>query len=220
MSGVIRIFHENNAFFLGRFGKHAVVLCMCSMGGSGRDSAQIVTGEVLRFWRPSALILVGVAFGRDTERQKIGDVLVSEQIIPYEPERVGSESTVPRGQALLPGVRLYNSFRNADIDWCFRNPNGLLCAPHFGPILSGQKLIDNSDFKSCFFEKHPNAIGGEMEGVGVATCAEREKCEWILVKAICDWADGKKTDDHHGFAAASAVSFICHVLSQPGAVQD
>ena len=107
-----------------------------------------------------------------------------------------------------------------DVDWCFRNPNGLLCAPHFGPILSGEKLIDNSDFKSCFFEKHPNAIGGEMEGVGVATCAEREKCEWILVKAICDWADGKKTDDHHGFAAASAVSFICHVLSQPGAVQD
>jgi hypothetical protein len=42
---VIRLFHENNAFFLGRLGNHPVVLCMCSMGASGRDSAQIVTGS-------------------------------------------------------------------------------------------------------------------------------------------------------------------------------
>ncbi len=57
-----------------------------------------------------------------------------------------------------------------------------------------------------------------MEGVGVATCAERAKHEWILVKAICDWADGEKdkTDSDHGFAAASAVSFVQHVLSQTG----
>ena len=162
--------------------------------------------------------MVGIAFGRDSERQKIGDVLISERIIAYEPERVGSESTIPRGQQFLPGIRLYNSFRNADIDWSFRDPKGLPCALHFGPILSGEKLIDNPDFKSGLFEKHPNAIGGEMEGVGVTSCAEREKHEWILVKAICDWADGDKTDNHHGFAAASAVGFVQHVLGQPGAV--
>ena len=98
-AGIIRLFHKNNAFFLGRLGIHPVVLCMCSMGASGRDSAQIVAGEAIRFWKPSALIMVGIAFGRYPERQKIGDVLISEQIIPYEPERVGSESTIPRGQA-------------------------------------------------------------------------------------------------------------------------
>ncbi len=137
---------------------------------SGRDSAQIVTGEVLRFWKPSALIMVGIAFGRDSQRQRIGDVLISERIIAYEPERVGSESTISRGQQFLPGIRLFNSFRNADMDWSFRNPNGLPCALHFGPMLSGEKLIDNPEFKSRLFEKHPTAIGGEMEGVGVASC--------------------------------------------------
>src|SRR5207249_4085324 len=152
---------------------------------SGRDSAQIVTGEALRYWKPLALIMVGIAFGRNRERQKIGDVLISERIIAYEPQRVGLGSTIPRGQQFQPGARLYNSFRNADIDWCFRDPNGLLCTPHFGPILSGEKLIDDPDFKSRLFEMHPNAIGGEMEGVGMVTCAERVKCEWILVKAIC-----------------------------------
>ncbi len=181
-AGVIRLFYENNTFFLGCLGNQSVVLCMCSVGASGRDSAQIVTGEALRFWGPSALIMVGIAFGRGSERQKIGDVLVSERIIAYEPQRVGSESTISRGQEFLPGTRLYHSFRNADMDWSFRDPNGLACAVHFGPMLSGEKLVDNPDFKSGLFEKHRSAIGGEMEGVGVATCAEREKNEWILVK--------------------------------------
>jgi nucleoside phosphorylase len=79
-------------------------------------------------------------------------------------------------------------------------------------------LVDNPDFKGRLFQTYPNAIGGEMEGVGVAASAEREKCEWILVKAICDWADGEKTDQHQGFAAASAVSFVQHLLSQSGVI--
>jgi predicted Zn-dependent protease len=53
-----------------------------------------------------------------------------------------------------------------------------------------------------------------MEGVGVAACAERVRTEWILVKAICDWADGAKTDNHQAFAAASAVSFVKHVVTR------
>jgi nucleoside phosphorylase len=68
------------------------------------------------------------------------------------------------------------------------------------------------------FERHPYAIGGEMEGVGLAAAAERERCEWILVKGICDWADGEKSDNHQGFAAASCVSLVRHVLSQPGVI--
>lgn len=216
--GVIRVFHENNTFFLGRLGRHAVVLCMCSAGASGRDSAQIVTAEVLRFWKSAALIMVGIAFGRGPDRQKIGDVLVSERIIAYEPERIGSAATITRGQEFLPSARLYNSFRNADVDWCFRDPTGSNCTPHFGSLLSGEKLIDDPSFKTQLFEKHPTAIGGEMEGVGVAACAMRQKRDWILVKSICDWADGMKSDLHQGFAAAAAVSFVRHVLSQAGTV--
>jgi len=57
-----------------------------------------------------------------------------------------------------------------------------------------------------------------MEGVGLAASAERERQEWILVKAICDWADGQKTDEHQEFAAASAVSFVQHLLNQSGVI--
>jgi nucleoside phosphorylase len=218
LAAIARVFHANNTYFLGRLGQYSVVLCLCSMGSSGRDSSQIVTSEVIRFWKPAALIMVGIAFGRDPNRQAIGDVLVSDRIIAYEPEKVG-ESAIPRGQQFLAGPRLFNRFRDATVDWSFRNPGGVLCTRYLGPILSGEKLIDNLDFKSGLFRAHPNALGGEMEGAGFAAAADREKCEWIVVKGICDWADGNKDDQHQGFAAASALSLVQHVLSQPGVLK-
>lgn len=210
--------HENNTYFVGRLGEYPVVLCMCAMGASGRDSAQIVTGEVIRFWKPSAVVMVGIAFGKDPERQRIGDVLISERIIAYEPERVGVEASVLRGHHFVAGARLLDRFRNFTVGWEFRDPTGGQCVTRTGAILSGEKLVDNPNFKALLFERHPYAIGGEMEGVGLAAAAERERCEWILVKGICDWADGEKSDNHQGFAATSSVSLVRHVLSQPGVI--
>lgn len=212
--GLVRTFHENNTYFLGALGKYKVALCMSAMGGSGRDSVQTVCGEAIRFWRPEGLIMVGIAFGRSRDHQRIGDVLVSERIIAYEPQRVGPVASVPRGPHFHPGVRLFDRFRNADTDWAFRGPTGVACSLHFGPILSGEKLIDAPAFKASLFETYPNAIGGDMEGYALAATADREKCEWILAKGICDWADGEKSDLHQGFAAAAAVSYVRHVLSQ------
>ena len=34
-----------------------------------------------------------------------------------------------------------------------------------------------------------------MEGTGVYAAAYRNKVDWILVKAICDWADGNKDQE-------------------------
>jgi len=180
---VIQVFHENNTFFVGRLGVFPIVLCMCEMGSSGRDSAQIVAAEAIRVWQPKAIILVGIAFGRDRMRQKIGDVLVADRIISYEPSRIGTEQTIPRGPEYCVTAMLLNRFRNA-IDWSFLDPSGVPCGMHVGPVLSGEKLVDNSDFKDKLFAEYRNAVGGEMEGIGLSSAAERARCEWNLVKGI------------------------------------
>ena len=73
-----------------------------------------------------------------------------------------------------------------------------------------------------------------MEGVGLYTAAHSEKVDWILVKAISDFADGNKAshnirkltaenDDkvtrktshkkrHQEIAAKNAAQFVIHVL--------
>ena len=42
------------------------------------------------------------------------------------------------------------------------------------------------------------------------------KVEWILVKAICDWADGNKNDNAQSLAAGNAADFVRHVIQLGG----
>ena len=190
------------------------------MGSVGRDAALAVTADLLRDWRPKAVIMVGIAFGRNQDSQSIGDVLVADRLIAYEPARVSPGDQTPRGHHAQAGTKVLNRLRHA-IGWAFNGPTGIRCRLHIGPVLSGEKLIDNAEFKAELFSRYGSAIGGEMEGAGLAAAAGRANCEWAIVKGICDWADGNKRNSHResdqGFAAAAAVSLVKQVLTQPGA---
>lgn len=80
---------------------------------------------------------------------------------------------------------LFNRFRNV-IGWNFTAPGSRQCGFLAGRILSGEKLVDNPEFKQTLFERFPAAIGREMKGAGVAAAAERKRREWIVVEPICD----------------------------------
>jgi nucleoside phosphorylase len=214
---VLQVFEGSNTYFVGRLGATNVVLVLSAMGSVGRDASTIVTTELIEHWKPHAVVMVGIAFGKDSEKQMIGGVLVSERIISYEPQRLGAFENHNRGEEHKSSTILLNRFRNV-LGWDFRNPSGRPCAHQIGPILSGEKLVDNADEKAELFSRYPTAIGGEMEGAGFAAAAERKKCEWIVLKAICDWGDGTKQKHHQAFAAAAAVSLLKHVLDQAGAL--
>ncbi len=58
-----------------------------------------------------------------------------------------------------------------------------------------------------------------MEGAALSVAARHYKVDWILVKAICDWADGNKSqskEQRQKKAALNAVLFTIHVLKQGG----
>ena len=100
----------------------------------------------------------------------------------------GQEVIKPRGDRPQASTRLLDRFRASIFDW--KGPK-----VHFGLILSGDKLINNKDYRDKLLRIEPEAIGGEMEGTGVYAAAYRNKVDWILVKAICDWADGNKDQE-------------------------
>lgn len=214
---VLQVYCGKNTCYVGRLGIADIVLYMVASGSIGRDASLIVTAEIIESWRLAAVIMVGIAFGKDSAKQNIGNVLVSDRVIPYEPERIGEASRENRGIEISAGTVLLNRFRNI-LGWKFQAPNGRACGFQAGPLLSGEKLVDNLEFRSSLFKRYPTAIGGEMEGAGVAAAAARKGCEWILVKAICDWGDGRKTKVHQGFAAAASVSLTEHLLNQAGAL--
>jgi nucleoside phosphorylase len=187
--------------------------------GSGGSLKTIETAiEALSPW---AVIMVGIAFGFDPANQRIGDILISEQIQDYDPERVGSGSgKYPRGNRVRASAQLLSSFiaHQYYLSENWPNPPKI----YQGLILSGSKLVDDEDFRNHLLAIAPEAIGGEMEGVGLYEAASSKHTDWLLVKAISDWADGKKhvnKKEYQRLAAENAARFTINVLKDGGFIR-
>ena len=176
---------------LGLHGGMRVVHRVCKQGQAEFQSA---TQDAVHALQPRAIIAVGIAFGVNPSVQRIGDVLVSEFVRAYELGRVGANGVIaPRGgkqqasSCLYQRVLLLDHRQKADSDASLLWPE-----LRFGTLLSGDKLVDNLNYRNSLLQLEPEAIGGEMEGVGLHIGADRHKVDWLIVKAICDWADGNK----------------------------
>jgi nucleoside phosphorylase len=209
---ILLVYSGPETYYLGKFGAYNTVVTKCRMGAIGDGSVILATEQAQRLWNPKAIIMVGIAFGKDPTKQKIGDVLVASQIISYEQQRVG-EDIIYRGSIPPSNTILLNRFENVQ-NWQFARPDGSYCSLIVGSILSGEKLVDNPDFKATLFQQFPQAVGGEMEGAGLCAASGRVGTAWILVKSICDWGDGKKHKKHQQLAAATAANLVHYVLSQ------
>lgn len=217
-TNVLKVSTETQVFRLGLFGVYKAVHVQCDMGLGGRDSSILATYDAIKAWKPKAVIMVGIAFGRDSSKQNIGDVLVSDSIVHYEPARVGNV-LIPRGIIPQSGLVLSNRFKNK-IDWDFKLFTGKMSKIRIGQLLSGEKLVDDYEYKEKLFKQFPNAIGGEMEGAGVcAACLRADINEWIIVKGICDWGDGQKVDFYQGAAAEAAATLCLEILSEEEAFE-
>jgi hypothetical protein len=103
---------------------------------------------------------------------------------------------------------LINHFKSANLLW-----KG--AKVRFGVVLTGEKLVDNVDFRDQLRGFELEAIGGEMEGAGLYVACQDKKVDWILVKAICDWGDGNKAQDKDArqqTAAQNAAAFVLEGL--------
>ncbi|HWS36433.1 MAG TPA: hypothetical protein VN408_27325 [Actinoplanes sp.] len=196
-----------------------VRLTQTEMGSGGPSGSTLTVTEAIRALDPGAVVMVGIAFGIDEDRQRLGDVLVSQQLLAYELQRVGTRGNrqrlVPRGDRVSPSPRLLDRCRTAAVTW-------RECDVHFGLIVSGDKLVDNLAFRAGLVDlAGGEAQGGEMEGAGLYAAAHRNKVDWIVIKAICDWADGTKEVERTGrqaLAARNAANFLSHLLGQGGLV--
>ena len=202
---------------LGIVGDATIYMIQTEMGSGGPSGSLLTVQEAINTLSPAAVIMVGIAFGVNEEKQQIGDVLVSQQLWLYDLKRVGTDAhgemhISPRGDRPSASSRLLDRFRSGKIDW-----NG--AEIRFGLLLSGDNLVDNIDYRNQLLKFESEAIGGEMEAAGLYSAAQRYKKDWIVVKAICDWADGNKSKEKNRrqkLAAENAVRFVIHVLQQGG----
>lgn len=212
---------ENTYYDLGTVSGTRTLLVQSEMGSGGPAGAALTIASSITALHPSAIIMVGIAFGIDQGRQPVGTVLVASQILAYELQRVGTgpghqPQIITRGSRPAASTRLLDRFRGGELEW-----RG--AKVQFGLILSGEKLVDYQPFRDQLQHLAPEAIGGEMEGTGLYAAADRHRIDWILVKAVCDYADGHKAQDkatRQNTAARNAARFVYHVLAQGGLAGD
>ena len=190
---IIRFTKDGNTYYLGLLGKYLTVHVQCSMGSIGRSSSILTVSKAIEHINPKFIIMVGIAFGVDERKQKIGDVFISKSIMPYDSKRVGKDNVISRGSECLSDRLLLNRFENI-LSWEFKLECGSNARQIFTQVLSGESLVDNKNFRNLLIKNFPLAEGGEMEGIGLASACDG-KVGWILVKGICDFADGKKSED-------------------------
>jgi nucleoside phosphorylase len=206
----------NTYWVYGPVGNAVVAHVRSGMGSSGQGGSTLTTIDAIRDLHPGAILGVGVAFGIDPDQQPIGQLLLSERLTEYERAKIGvgpSGQTIVlhRGASTEASPRLVGRFRDARLA-------GLGIDVQAGEMLSGEKLIDNTGFKSALLDRFPEAIGGEMEGAGVQAASGREGTEWLVVKAVCDYAQEKNFDRtrRQKLAASQAAKAVVRVLEQGG----
>ena len=202
---------------LGTIAGASTWLIQSQMGSGGPGGSQQTLEDAIVQLRPAAVIMVGICFGGDSGKQTIGDILVSRQLQCYDLKKVGEDHAgapliTPRDDKVTASPGLLSRLQSAALQWDQSRVQ-------FNLVLSGSTLVDNLDYREGLRKTFPEAIGGEMEGTGLYTAAANRRARWVVVKGICDWADGKKRYNkgkRQHLAARNAVQFVLHTLKRGG----
>lgn len=202
---------------LGNVGKFECFLAISEMGAGGISGSQISVQQAIAELEPKTVIMAGIGFGIDKTKQAIGDILVSKQLLMYDLQRMNQNGTVTlRGDRVSASSAPLNWLRHAELNWHTLSDSTIRA----GLVLSGDKLVDNVDYRDALKSAAPEAIGGEMEGAGLYVACQQARVDWLLVKAICDWADGEKDQNekaHQLEAATNAAALVVHLLKSASA---
>ena len=179
-------------------GEHSgldIKLCHSLQGNPESQRSASLVREVLD---PRAIVAVGIAFGINADKQKIGDVLISRFVYDYENGKVGPDGRFIHRGGVPSASRLWLTALT-EVDRSKRGGGDAAQWPtlHFGCLLTGQKLLDHLPTRDQLARQtgRDDVVGGEMEAAGLHTALEGHLVDWVVVKAICDWADGNKGKD-------------------------
>jgi nucleoside phosphorylase len=222
--------------WLGTVGNETVITL-----GPSREAGRVVMGalgrlgtaaKAVRFQEATGalgIVQLGMAFGIEPLRQRLGDVLVSSTLIPYDNRDV---RRVPRSaiRRMFCGEGYVTDYTQANrqparlslLNLFLReksrggHPYGI----HIGAVLSGSARIHSRRYRNELAQAVPAGddpiVGGEMEGVGLlAASAAVDDPIWCVVKGISDFADENRDmviEQGREMACRNAAEFVLSAL--------
>ena len=188
---------------------------------AGLIDASIVTASAIERYRPRLVAMTGVCAGVH-ERVKMGQVLVCETCWEYQ---VGKFT--PKGfkfepyQSTLPEpvrqrlLALCRSDSIVDAIYGKAVPRSVVrCQPSLATIVSGSAVVADAETREFIQEQHRKIDAVEMELAGVfrAVGLVDDSVAVLGVKSVADFADHRKEDSIHGFAATASAYFVVEAI--------
>ncbi|GIE75225.1 hypothetical protein Aph02nite_11750 [Actinoplanes philippinensis] len=187
----------------------------------GTDSAGLAYRELVAEYNPAVVLLVGIAGGVNP-KVRVGDVVISDQVIAYDARREAAGHTYRRGQAQAIarplGDRL-NDFMSKTTAEQVR-PDGETFHIRRGPIGSGNAVVTDarSEIRRWLAEFNEKVMAVETEAAGVAQSFHESAQQddsprgWLTIRGISDTADKKKGHSYHDLAARHAAEVMALIL--------
>jgi nucleoside phosphorylase len=212
---------------IGILGGDRVTVVKTQMGAIGPGGSTRQAHYHLAATGAQGIILLGMAFGISRKRQRVGTVLVSDTLFPYDVRDVVADPARPSGWSYR-----YDPKASSNAATTYRAKPALYdllrryadttTLPHeceFGCLLTGAARIRSRAYRDELVRQcmdvAPQIVGGEMEGAGLLSLAERDRPHWIVVKGICDFADEQQIGDaaaNRKLACGNAARFVLGAL--------
>ncbi|CUH68726.1 5'-methylthioadenosine/S-adenosylhomocysteine nucleosidase [Thalassovita gelatinovora] len=208
---------ENSLYHYMDFGSingQSVVLAKSRMGSSTGGASYDTVRYAIRDYMPSMVLCVGIAWGGEETKQKIGDLLISSQI------QIGANAKIAEKKITFRAERPAASITGARTLEEAAKQMGVTY--YLGTILSKEDLFDNQKARNAALEGS-GAIGGEMEATGALQALARAREEYdqnfeiVVAKSICDWGykknvDEEQKEEYQKQAASNAAKVVVHAL--------
>jgi nucleoside phosphorylase len=113
---------------------------------------------------------------------------------------------------IIVALATNTEFKAAENIFTFKSCNMKNINAFAAEIINDYNLYDDADFRKNLIYRYPHAIGGEIEGIGLATSCIRYNISWILIKAVSDWCIYKNDDAQYG-AALNSIQFCRELIN-------
>jgi nucleoside phosphorylase len=179
-----------------------------NIGAAAATTALVLDNDI------NKIFVVGLCGGVNPSRQTLADVVVSSDVIYYEPGLVGPDGGHQRMR--ISGTTSPSILALADeLAREYTIPSEPQFRIHIGSIFSGEKIIRSTKVLSQILSHwSPNVVAVDMEGAGVFEAASSigQDISIAIVRGVADFADGRKTDDKRAAAIQNTVSITLELI--------
>lgn len=197
--------------------KMKVAVLQSEMGSSTTGGSLVSVQNAVPILKPKAVFYVGICASLNERKAKLGDVVVSRELATYSSIKQTEKGIEDRNQKVPIRRNLLKLIQHIGNGWKppLKKPTDLEVEVRKDSVfLSGPEVVDSKKRRDELIRRTSVATAIECEGEGLLAAAHDLDIEWIIIKGVSDYADGKKsqTDSWRPFASIMAASVVAHTL--------